>query len=47
MIAGGQVKLAGMTPDEKSGLEELLFQRLFRELGLPEDLKPNPLVETK
>ncbi|MEA1927909.1 MAG: DHHA1 domain-containing protein, partial [Candidatus Auribacterota bacterium] len=45
MIAGGQVKLSGMTAEEKYELEDLLFQRLFREIGLPEDLKPNPLVE--
>lgn len=45
MIAGGQIRLAGMTADEKNEVEEIIFQRLFRELGLPEDLKPNPLVE--
>ena len=45
MIAGGQIRLAGMTAEEKSEVEKLIFQRLFRELGLPEDLKPNPLIE--
>lgn len=45
MIAGGQVKLAGMNAKEKNKIEELLFKRLFRELGLPEDLKPTPLVK--
>jgi nanoRNase/pAp phosphatase (c-di-AMP/oligoRNAs hydrolase) len=45
MIAGGQVKLAGLSAEEKNALEDNLFRRLFRELGLPEDLKPTPLVE--
>ncbi len=45
MIAGGQVKLAGMSPEEKKELEDTLFKRLFKELGLPEDLSPTPLVE--
>jgi hypothetical protein len=34
-----------MTAEEKSEVEKLIFQRLFRELGLPENLKPNPLIE--
>ncbi len=45
MIAGGQVKLAGMSAEEKKELEETIFKRLFKELGLPEDLSPTPLVE--
>ncbi len=45
MIAGGQVRLAGMTAEEKAELEETLFRRLFKELGLPEDLAPTPLVD--
>ncbi len=45
MIAGGQVKLTGMSAEEKNALEENLFRRLFRELGLPEDLTPTSLVE--
>ncbi len=45
MIAGGQVKLAGLSAEEKNALEDNLFRRLFRELGLPADLKPNPLVK--
>ncbi|MDP8214149.1 MAG: DHH family phosphoesterase [Candidatus Euphemobacter frigidus] len=44
MIAGGQIKLAGLSAEDKNKLEETLFKRLFKELGLPEDLKPNPLV---
>ncbi len=45
MIAGGQVRLAGMSTEEREALEETLFKRLYKELGLPEDLSPTPLVE--
>ncbi|MDP8235571.1 MAG: DHH family phosphoesterase [Candidatus Erginobacter occultus] len=45
MIAGGQVELAGMSTEERNGLEETLFKRIYKELGLPEDLSPTPLIE--
>lgn len=45
MIAGGQVSLAGMSAEEMDALEDTLFKRIFKELGLPEDLSPTPLVD--
>ncbi len=44
MIAGGQVDLSGMSTEERNSLEETLFKRIYKELGLPEDLSPTPLI---
>jgi len=45
MIAGGQINISGMTAEEVKALEETIFKRLFKELGLPEDLTPTALVD--
>lgn len=45
MIAGGQVRLAGMSTEERAALEETLFKRIFKELGLPENFTPTPLID--
>lgn len=44
MIAGGQIPLTGISPEKKSTVDETIFKRLFKEIGLPEDIKPTPLV---
>jgi len=44
MIAGGQVDISGMSAEERDDLETTLFKKIYKELGLPEDLTPTPLV---
>jgi len=44
MIAGGQIPLQGLSPEEITALEEAVYKCLYRKLRLPEDFTPAPLV---
>ena len=45
MIAGAQIPLRGMAPDQRETIEETVFKNLMRSIGLPETINPTPLVD--
>jgi len=45
MIAGAQIPLRGMTPEERETIEETVYQNLMKEIGLPSAINPIPLVD--
>jgi nanoRNase/pAp phosphatase (c-di-AMP/oligoRNAs hydrolase) len=45
MIAGAQIPLKGMAPDQRDTIEETVFKNLMKEIGLPETINPTPLVD--
>jgi len=44
MMAGGQVPLKGLSPEEKAALEKSILKKLIKNINLPEDFNPTPLV---
>ncbi len=44
MMAGGQISLKKMTPEEIEDIEGKILKQLFKELGMPEEFNPSPLV---
>ena len=44
MIAGGQIPLRGKSSAEREEIKERIFRRLFRRIGLPEEIRTTPLV---
>jgi len=44
MMAGGQIPLKNMSPEEIKTLEDKLLRQFFKEVGMPEDYNPTPLV---
>lgn len=44
MMAGGQVPLKGMSPEEKAAVEKAILKKLIKNINLPEEFKPTPLI---